>query len=76
MPHIEGAGEELYTQIETMGMEGVVGKRKDSQYVSRRSKDWLKVINWSYANVFITGYKNLSLDGSLLFQIRQARCAR
>ncbi|WP_339309776.1 ATP-dependent DNA ligase [Paenibacillus sp. FSL k6-2145] len=57
VPHIEGAGEELYTQIETMGMEGVVGKRKDSQYVSRRSKDWLKVINWSYTDVYITGYK-------------------
>lgn len=57
VPHIEGAGEELYAQIESMGMEGVVGKHKDSQYVSRRSKDWLKVINWSYADVFITGYK-------------------
>lgn len=57
VPHIEGAGEALYVQIEAMGMEGVVGKRKDSQYVSRRSRDWQKVINWSYANVFITGYK-------------------
>ncbi|MGN7352335.1 ATP-dependent DNA ligase [Paenibacillus amylolyticus] len=57
VPHIEGAGEELYAQIEAMGMEGVVGKRKESQYVSRRSKDWMKVINWSYADVFITGYK-------------------
>ncbi|WP_145322979.1 ATP-dependent DNA ligase [Paenibacillus xylanexedens] len=57
VPHIEGAGEELYAQIEAMGMEGVVGKRKDSQYVSRRSKEWQKVINWSYADVFITGYK-------------------
>ncbi|SEL29100.1 ATP-dependent DNA ligase [Paenibacillus sp. OK003] len=57
VPHIEGAGEDLYAQIESMGMEGVVGKRKDSQYVSRRSKNWMKIINWSYANVFITGYR-------------------
>lgn len=57
VPHIEGAGEELFSQIEAMGMEGVVGKRKDSQYVSRRSKDWLKVINWSQAEVYISGYK-------------------
>lgn len=57
VPHIEGAGEALYEQIEAMGMEGVVGKRKDSQYVSRRSREWQKVINWSYADVFITGYK-------------------
>ncbi|WP_405152857.1 ATP-dependent DNA ligase [Paenibacillus sp. FSL K6-0108] len=57
VPHIEGAGEDLFSQIEAMGMEGVVGKRKDSQYVSRRSKDWQKVINWSYADVYITGYR-------------------
>ncbi|WP_413373337.1 ATP-dependent DNA ligase [Paenibacillus taichungensis] len=57
VPHIEGAGEDLYAQIEAMGMEGVVGKRKDSVYVSRRSKDWQKVINWSYADVYITGYR-------------------
>jgi DNA ligase-1 len=57
VPHIEGAGEDLFAQIEAMGMEGVVGKRKDSQYVSRRSRDWQKVINWSYADVYITGYR-------------------
>ncbi|PZT54111.1 ATP-dependent DNA ligase [Paenibacillus silvae] len=57
VPYIEGAGEALYEQIEARGMEGVVGKRKDSQYVSKRSANWQKVINWSYAEVFITGYK-------------------
>lgn len=57
VPHIEGAGEALYEQIESMGMEGVVGKRKDSQYISRRSSNWLKIINWSVADVYITGYK-------------------
>lgn len=57
VPHIIGAGEALYAQIEAMGMEGVVGKLKDSQYVSRRSREWQKVINWSYADVFITGCK-------------------
>lgn len=57
VPHIEGAGKELFAQIELMGMEGVVGKKKDSQYSSIRSREWRKVINWSYADVFITGYK-------------------
>ncbi|WP_338709238.1 ATP-dependent DNA ligase [Paenibacillus amylolyticus] len=57
VPHIEGAGEALYAQIEAMGMEGVVGKWKDSSYVSRRSKEWLKVINWSFADIYISGYK-------------------
>jgi DNA ligase-1 len=57
VPHIEGAGVALFAQIEAMGMEGVVGKKKDSQYSSIRSREWQKVINWSYADVFITGYK-------------------
>lgn len=58
VPFIEGAGEALFTQIEERSMEGVVGKRKDSVYeTGRRSDKWRKVINWSYANVFITGYR-------------------
>ena len=36
-PYVEGAGEALFEQIEAWGMEGMVGKRKNSQYVSRRS---------------------------------------
>ncbi|WP_336783307.1 ATP-dependent DNA ligase [Paenibacillus illinoisensis] len=57
IPHIEDAGESLFAQIEAMGMEGVVGKKKDSEYSSLRSREWQKVINWSYADVYITGYK-------------------
>ncbi|MCC3380669.1 ATP-dependent DNA ligase [Paenibacillus farraposensis] len=57
IPHVEGAGEALFEQIESRGMEGVVAKRKDSVYVSRRSATWQKVINWSYADVYITGYR-------------------
>lgn len=58
VPHIEGAGEALFEQIEARAMEGVVGKRKDSVYeTGRRSDKWRKVINWSYADVFITGYR-------------------
>lgn len=58
VPHIVGAGEALFAQIETRGMEGIVGKRADSAYeTGRRSDSWRKVINWRYADVFITGYK-------------------
>lgn len=39
-------------------MEGVVGKRKNSVYeTGRRSHAWQKVINWTYAEVYITGYR-------------------
>ncbi|MFU1797661.1 ATP-dependent DNA ligase [Paenibacillus azoreducens] len=57
IPYIEGAGEQLFEQIESWGMEGMVGKRKNSLYVSQRSPAWKKVINWSYADVYITGYR-------------------
>lgn len=58
VPYVEGAGEALFKQIETMGMEGVVGKCKNSLYeTGRRSHAWQKVINWTYAEVYITGYR-------------------
>ncbi|MFB5268199.1 ATP-dependent DNA ligase [Paenibacillus enshidis] len=57
IPYIVGAGEDLFAQIELSGMEGMVCKRKDSLYVSRRSRDWKKVINWTHADVYITGFK-------------------
>ncbi len=58
VPYIEGAGEVLFEQIEARAMEGVIGKRTNSVYeTGRRSDNWRKVINWSYADDFITGYR-------------------
>ena len=34
-----------------MGLEGIVSKRKDSPYRSRRSPDWLKMKNPAFAAV-------------------------
>lgn len=58
VPHIEGAGEALFAQIQAQGMESIVGKRAESIYeTGRRSDNWRKVINWTHADVYITGYK-------------------
>lgn len=58
VPYITGAGEALFEQIKARGMEGIVGKRMDSPYeTGRRSDNWRKVINWTYADVYITGYR-------------------
>lgn len=58
IPYIEGAGEDLFEQIVARDMEGVVGKRKNSLYeTGRRSAAWQKVINWTYADVYITAYR-------------------
>ena len=41
--HENGRGQELFSLAEQNGLEGVIGKRAESQYVSARSKDWVKV---------------------------------
>ena len=56
-PFIEGAGTALFEDICSKDMEGIVCKRKDSLYVSRRSESWQKVINWTYVDVWLTGYR-------------------
>lgn len=57
IPFIEAAGEALFTQMEAQELEGMVGKKQNSIYESRRSVSWQKVINWTYVDVFITGYR-------------------
>ncbi|MCY9763198.1 ATP-dependent DNA ligase [Paenibacillus alvei] len=56
-PYIEGAGEVLFADICSKKMEGIVCKKKDSVYVSRRSEAWKKVINWTYVDVKIMGFR-------------------
>ncbi|NHN33663.1 ATP-dependent DNA ligase [Paenibacillus agricola] len=57
VPQIEEHGEDLYQSIVDKSMEGIVAKRKSSTYVSRRSHDWLKIINYQYTNVYLAGYR-------------------
>ncbi|UKS30174.1 ATP-dependent DNA ligase [Paenibacillus sp. HWE-109] len=56
IPYFTGAGIPLFTSIAAQGMEGVVAKRRNSTYVSSRSSAWLKIINWTFVDVYITGY--------------------
>jgi DNA ligase-1 len=53
----DGRGIQLFKAIQERSMEGIVAKRKNSLYVSRRSSDWLKIINWQYAEVYLAGYR-------------------
>lgn len=55
--YIEKEGTALFEAIKQQDMEGIVCKRKNSVYVGKRSADWIKVINYQYANVFISGYR-------------------
>lgn len=57
MLYIEREGERLFEEIKSRQLEGIVAKRKESTYVSRRSAAWQKVINWQFAEVVITGWR-------------------
>jgi len=54
---VEGNGTALFEVIKQRGMEGIVAKRMTSRYVGRRSANWLKIINYTYATVQIAGYR-------------------
>jgi len=54
---VDGAGVALFETIMAHQLEGIVAKRKDSRYVSWRSNDWQKIINYQYADVVIAGYR-------------------
>lgn len=41
--HIQGKGQAFYEQACKLGLEGIVSKRADAPYRSRREKTWLKV---------------------------------
>lgn len=50
-------GSALFDAIKTLSLEGIVGKRKDSPYISGLNDQWLKVMNYQYENVPIIGYR-------------------
>jgi DNA ligase D-like protein (predicted ligase) len=54
--HRERDGEAYYREACHKGLEGVIAKRADSIYVSRRSRDWLKFKCWEEQEFVIAGF--------------------
>jgi bifunctional non-homologous end joining protein LigD len=52
--HIEGKGQAFYEQACELGLEGIVSKRADAPYRSRRERTWLK-IKCSHQQEFVVG---------------------
>ncbi|MBT2677363.1 ATP-dependent DNA ligase [Bacillus sp. ISL-35] len=66
---IEGYGVEYFNLIKQQELEGIVLKRKHSKYqINKRSNDWLKVINYQYAEVFISGIRKDKFGAVLSFE--------
>lgn len=57
--YVEEYGESLFQAIKEQGLEGAIGKRKNSIYhAEKRSSEWLKVLNYTYRDdIWITGYR-------------------
>ncbi|MBB6670300.1 ATP-dependent DNA ligase [Cohnella nanjingensis] len=54
---VPGDGESLFQVVVDRDLEGIVAKRMDSVYVGKRDERWIKVINYTYADVVISGYR-------------------
>ncbi|MCM2531722.1 ATP-dependent DNA ligase [Neobacillus pocheonensis] len=55
---IEGNGEQYFELVKQHELEGIVQKKANSKYqINKRSHDWLKVINYHYENVYISGLR-------------------
>lgn len=73
---IEGHGIAYFDAVKAQSLEGIVLKRKDSRYeIDKRSHSWLKVINYQYADVLVTGYRKKPKDFGWLLQFEDGRYA-
>ncbi|PAD46670.1 hypothetical protein CHI09_11120 [Shouchella clausii] len=55
---IEGQADAYFAAVKDRELEGIVIKNPTSTYkINKRSEDWLKVINYQYAEGLITGYR-------------------
>jgi bifunctional non-homologous end joining protein LigD len=52
--HVVGKGKALFAQAQRNNLEGIVAKKRDSFYVERRTRDWLK-IKAQYEQEFVIG---------------------
>ena len=74
--HVAGSGREFYAQACTMGVEGIVSKRRDAPYQTGRSKSWLKTKCLLRQEFVIGGYTDPEGSrvglGSLLIGVHDA----
>lgn len=55
---IEGNAEQYFELIKQHELEGIVQKKAASMYqINKRSHDWLKVINYQFEDVYISGLR-------------------
>ncbi|WP_195536358.1 ATP-dependent DNA ligase [Bacillus paralicheniformis] len=54
---VQGKGKAYFEMAKEKNLEGIVLKKANSPYeINKRSENWIKVINYQYTDVLITGY--------------------
>lgn len=67
--HVQGAGIEYYNAVKERGLEGIVLKKANSIYrPDSRPNFWLKVINYQYKEIFISGLRKNKFGILLSFE--------
>ena len=54
--HFIGRGEDFFHEVEKLGLEGIIAKRRDSHYLQSRSSYWLKIKTVQRTEAVIGGY--------------------
>lgn len=54
--HIVGSAPEMFEEVCRLGLEGILCKRKDSKYTSKRTADWLKIKCSNVQEFLVCGY--------------------
>jgi bifunctional non-homologous end joining protein LigD len=78
--HVIGKGKALFANARKQHLEGIIGKRRDSTYQERRSRDWVK-IKTGYEQEFVVGgwtepKGSRKGFGALLLGVYQAKSLR
>jgi bifunctional non-homologous end joining protein LigD len=73
--HVAGDGKMLFKEMQKMGFEGMIAKRKSSKYyIGKRTNDWLKIKNVQSQEAVIVGFTDpkgsRSSFGSLLLAVK------
>jgi bifunctional non-homologous end joining protein LigD len=54
--HVVGRGKDLFAAASQKGLEGIIGKRRSSPYVEKRTHDWVKIKAQKTQECVIGGY--------------------
>ena len=59
--YIEGEGIKLFKEVKKANLEGIIAKRKNSEYlINTRCDNWIKIKNYQVASFLVGGYEDIS----------------